>query len=197
VSESIKDGATGNVAKVGTTLRLHTAATTETAATQAAINGDQFSISSQVINLTSTSQSALFFLQNDEAEDIDWAVTSITVTSAASTGGSGKWLVNFSANSSAGTLLSAGTNINPQNLRVGSAKPLAATAKEGVEGSTLTGGNTQVPIMIPISPGALAGEPDVVVIPQGTSIGIFVTPQTGNTSVDITVSVGLYRIIGD
>jgi len=194
---TIEDGSRPFVAKVDENLRLHTAATTESAATLAAINGDQFSISTQVINLTTANQSALFFLQNDEAEDIDWAVTSITVTSASSTGGSGKWLVNFSSNASAGTLISAGTDITPQNLRVGSAKPLAATAKEGVEGNTLTGGDTQVPIMIPIAPGALAGEPDVVVIPQGTSIGIFVTPQSGNTSVDITISVGLYRIIGD
>ena len=147
--------------------------------------------------MTTANQSSLLNIFNDEAEDIDWGVRSISVTSTASTGGSDQWLVGFVKNATSGTLITAGTDVDANNLNLGSNRPLSVIAKEGVEGSTLTGGTTSVDIMIPLSPGALAADPEVVVVPQGTSLGINVTPQAGNTSVNITVSITLYRIVGE
>lgn len=192
MSDFIQDGTgTGYRASVDAKNRLATFAVSESGATEAALNGDLYNINTETILLSSDTPSSLLYMKNTNIEP--WVVTRVFYNAGASTGGTGDFLAEIIANPTAGTLISGGTAITPHNLNFGSSQVLTATTLRGVNGSTITNGTTRVSTIIPSSGTRVLIAFDSIVIPAGASFAIRITPQTGNTYMNIQVGANLHK----
>lgn len=190
MSSIIQDGTgKGFLAKVDSTNRLLTRTVEGSEQDAASANGDAYNINTGTINLTSGSASSLLYFRNDQLVDFD--VSSIFYILGNSTGGSGDLLVEVLRNPTAGTLVSGGTDFDAINRNFGSGQVLSATIKKGVEGSTLTDGEVIISTIL-TSPGRVPVTGASIVMPNSTTLGIRVTPQSGNTSMDVQLALAGY-----
>jgi len=83
----IKDGSSGNVAKVDVKGRQIAFATAQPEETSAALVGDTFVISSGDITLTSATESGVLHVENTDT--VPWILTRLFFNAAASTNGVG------------------------------------------------------------------------------------------------------------
>ena len=188
----LKSGTTGNTAEVDNENRVQTFSTSQTASTYAAsMNGDLYNINTETITLTSDSASSLLYMKNTDTRK--WIFTRIFYNAEVSTGGSGGWLAEVLANPTIGTLISGGTALTPHNLNFGSAKELASTTLKGAEGDTITDGIVRVSTIVPAAGTRVLIAFDSVILEPGSSIGVRVTPPSGNTSMAIQVGFNMYR----
>ena len=192
MTNSIKDG-TGNGfrAEVDNKNRLRTLSVIETGGTTAALIGDLYNVNTETISLTSASASSILYIKNTNLSP--WVVDRVFYNAGISTGGSGDFLAEVIANPTAGTLISAGTAITPHNLNFGSSKSLDATALKGAEGSTITDGAVRVSTIIPASGSRVLISFDAIILEAGSSLAIKITPQTGNTAMNIQAGLNLHR----
>ena len=192
MSDFIKDGTgTGNRAKVDSKNRLSTLAVVESGSTTAALVGDLYKINTETISLTSANASSLLYIKNTNL--VPWVLDRVFYNAGTSTGGSGDFLAEVIANPTAGTLISGGTAITPHNLNFGSSKTLTATTLKGAEGSTITDGTVRVSTIIPTSGTRVLISFDAIILEAGSSLAIKITPQTGNTAMNIQVGLNLHR----
>ena len=192
MSDFIQDGTgSGYRAKVDVNNHLHTRAVSESGGTEAALVGDLYNINTETLNLTSANASSLLYLKNTDTGP--WIVNRVFYNAGPSTGGSGDFLAEVLANPSTGTLISGGTALPAHNLNFGSSKELTGTVLKGAEGSTITNGTVRVSTIIPVAGTRVLIGFDSIVLEPGSSIAVRVTPQTGNTSMDIQVGFNLYR----
>lgn len=192
MSDFIQDGTgSGYRAKVNSSNHLHTRAISESGGTDAALKGDLYNINTETIALTSDGASSLLYMKNTDT--VPWVVNRVFYNAGPSTGGSGDFLAEVIANPSTGTLVSAGTATTPHNLNFGSSKELTGTILKGAEGSTITNGTVRVSTIIPVAGTRVLIGFDSIILETGSSIAIRITPQTGNTAMDIQVGFNLYR----
>jgi len=192
----IQDG-TGKGYQVGVNVlnRLLVDANVQQAITTSTALGTCFKIGTGNITLTSTTVSGLLYLKN--SEDVDLLVGEILLSANQSTGGAsgvGTWTVVRTP--TGGTLISAAPAASiRQNFNFGSTRPLVADVFKGVEGSTVTGGDTftsqsgfQVPnrVVAPFSS---------VIIPRGSSLAITFTPPTSNTSIVVSAELSAFLAV--
>ena len=188
----IVDGATNETAKVDGQRRVWTRATTVTTGLNAGINEDQYAINPSAVTLTTDTESVLVYIRNDETENVDWALSQITVVGAESNG-SGDWLAAMYANVNTGTLIDSGGDGVAIPFNLGSNKPLSATIKTGIEGSALNG-TPPLDRLVPTAPASFIIPLDAIVMPPGTSAAISVTPPTGNTSMKVQIELIIIRL---
>ena len=181
MSNNIKDGTgTGRLAKVGDQNRVHTHALSASTSTVASVKGDAFNISSNLVTLTNDSEAALLYIQNNE--DADISIITEFVNIGTSTGAPGvEGTTMFYLNPTGGTLISNAVEAQVLNRRIGDNETLDADTFRGVQGDTITGGNS---IPIPSPGGAIASE---YIIPKGASFALSYTPASGNTNIDIQI----------
>jgi hypothetical protein len=192
MSDYLQDGAgSGNRAKVDNKNRLHTLSTLESGGTEAALSGDLYNINTETINLSTDNSSALLYMKNFDL--VPWVYDRVFYNAGNSTGGSGDFLAEVVANPTAGTLISAGTEITPHNLNFGSNRELLATTVKGADSSTVTDGTVRVSTIIPASGVRVLISFDSIIVSPGSSIAIRITPPSGNTSMSIQVGFNLYR----
>ena len=187
----IKDGQTGDTAQVDEKHRLVTMSIIQSGGVAAALEGDLYNINTETIVLTSDSASSLLYIKN--TDNVPWIVDRVFYNAGTSTGGTGEFLAEVLANSSTGTLISAGTAITPFNLNFSSNKSLTAITLKGAEGSTVTNGGVRVSTIIPASGVRVLIPFDSIVMEPGSSLVVKITPQTGNTSMNIQVGLNLHR----
>ena len=192
MSDFIQDG-TGNGyrARVNADNHLHTRAISESGGTDAALAGNLYNINTETINLTSANASALLYMKNTDT--VPWIVNRVFYNAGPSTGGSGDFLAEVIANPSTGTLISGGSALTPHNLNFGSSQELTSTVLKGAEGSTITDGTVRVSTIIPVAGARVLISFDSIILEAGSSIAVRITPQTGNSSMDIQVGFNLYR----
>ena len=194
MSDFIQDGTgTGNRAKVDVKNRLHTFATVETGGTESALDGDLYNANSGTIVLTSSNTSSLLYMKNTDG--FDWIVNRVFYNAGTSTGGTGDFLAEVIANPTSGTLISDANALAIHNLNFGSPKELDALSFVGAEGSTLTNGVARVSTIIPTAGTRVLIAFDSIIVPPGASIGISITPQTGNTLMNIQVGLNIYKAV--
>lgn len=195
MSDYIQDGSgSGYRAKVDSKNRVHSLAISETAGTEASTNGDLYNVNTGTITLTTANASSLLYMKNTDS--VSWIFNRVFYNAGESTGGTGEFLAEVIANATTGTLITAGTDLDPYNLNFGSSKELTSTTKKGSEGSTLTNGDARVSTIIPASGTRVLIAFDSIIVEPGSSISVTITPQTGNTSMAIQVGFNLYRVIG-
>lgn len=174
---------TGNGAKVDSKNRLHVKSVSTTEPQEQTKQGNSFDIDSALIALTSANPSGVFFIKNNE--DVDFVLETLFFNFGPSTGGAGVLLIEVLRNPTVGTLISGGTDIEKRNRNFGSSSTLNADAKGGAEADTVTNGDRFFDILE--SPSKQFPIPVDITIPKGSSIAVRITPQTGNTAMNVIV----------
>ena len=188
---TITDGLTGNTARVDSENRLHTRSVSVPQAVNASTDGDTFFIDTGMVNLTSDGISYLLHFKNNGLES--WGIESWTA-SFGETDGTGDTLNHFTFQASEGTLFSAGAQSAGINLNFGSSNQLDADVIIGAEGLTVTDGNTINPTLIPAGtlPHLFPASP--IIIAPGSSISSAFQPPTGNTSMNVSMQLVIFRL---
>ncbi len=188
--DMIQDGTgTGTLAEVTAKNKLAVDSVARTNIQQAIQDSDGYNIASTKVTLTDTSESAVFYLKNNEENDL--IITSVFVNTSASTGTlSGQPEFRVYRNPTGGTIVSSGTAATETNQNYGSNKTLVADSFTGAEGKTLTGHTDTVDVPLPSRAAVTLIEfSTLVVLPRGASYGLTYKPQTGSTSVDLIMGV--------
>lgn len=189
MSNTITDGTGGGYnAKVDAENRLHTHAYTVTINQSAALRGDTYTTSTGIINLTSASESALFYIKNTGADDI--LVFEQFLILGTSTGGSGSPTITYYTNADAtSSIVTSARDITPSNRRLASSNVLASDVYYGAEADTAVAGSGAVEAFV--TNGFFNTAP--FVIPKGVNMLISITPAAGNTSQDFSFGLNLIQ----
>ena len=190
MAEQIKDGTgTGYLTKVDEKNRIFTRTISSSLILEAANEGDAIFLASGGKILTSANASALFYYQNDEAFDV--VVARINLVAGESTDGTNDYATFAAKVNPTGMTSGSGSAITQINNNFGSAKTFSATSESGQEGASLDGG-TSGPTWL-VETGRLLFFDTFVIIPQGKSVGIQVTPPPSNTSMLAAVSLNVIK----
>jgi hypothetical protein len=149
---------------------------------------DSFAVTSPVINLTSANTSYLLYISNDNSHDI---VLSTIRGYFGETDGTGTdSILELYLQPTGGTLISGGTPSGAINNNLGSPEVLEITATTGVEASTATGG---FPVPTIQQAATVFDFTQAVVIPPSTTFALGVKPPTGNTDMNVVLTVTLIK----
>ena len=189
MSIKILDGwGTGVEGRIDPEGRLFTLGVAEPPILHAALIGDAYILQSPKITLTTANPSAVLYIKNDDPSRLLVCDELRTFLGESDSPGDVE-LICYS-NPTGGTLLSAGTANYPKNRNLGQTVPAQVTALTGVEGQTLTGGSEIIAAIAQdrVSPGVEL----YFGVPNGSSIGITVTPPAGNTSMSMRIRLSFY-----
>ena len=189
-------GITPNKLIIDSNGRANVYAVSETIVENASENGDSFNVNTGTINLTSGNKSALLYLKNNGTEDV--VISSIGFLMGNSTGGSGDVLAEVLRNPTTGTIVSGATNVDINiNKNFGSSKTLSVDAYKGAEANTFTDGEVAYKSLVAGSARGYVIATGSIIVPNGSSIGVELTPQTGNTSMDIQIFLSIIKYTND
>lgn len=180
----IQDG-TGNgySAKVDERNMLSVLSVSKDLGQYASLNGDAYFFGTPVINLTTASPSAVFFVENNEDEPL--LLLNFFITASASTGGTLDMMtVSWYKNP---TNITPSTATQALNQDFGSAETLNATVTFGAEGSAVTGGGLAAQLYLPIK--VLNDIPANLTLEKGSKLAIVITPPPSNTSMNVQFGV--------
>tara|TARA_B110000285_G_C14761939_1_gene439943 strand:+ start:24 stop:611 length:588 start_codon:yes stop_codon:yes gene_type:complete len=185
-------GGKGYSAEVDSENRLRVFSIAEPEVFNASSLGNSYNFNTGVINLTSASKSAVFYIKNNG--DSDLIITQLFYLIGNSTAGTGDVLVTVLRNPTTGTIISnaVAMEMDGVNRNFGSSKNLTTDSYKGAEASTFTNGDKIIESIIDQSPTRVSVEVGGLVIPRGTSIGIDITPATSNSSLDVEFAASVY-----
>jgi len=185
----IEDGrGSGISAGVNLDNRLLTKAISSTTLEDASFDGFSYSVDIGTVTLTTAGESGLLSIKNTDPNlmlQISSVVFGIGKSNIA-----GDVIIKGYSNVTTGTLISGGSSVTPTNRNYGLSTPAIATVLKGSEGSTITNG-TQSATFIVQSPSALEVD-STVVLPNGYSIALSVTPPSGNTSMKVSILARIF-----
>jgi hypothetical protein len=192
MGQQIEDGSgAGYRAKVDSTNKLNTRAVIEDSSIEAAINGEQFFVTSGGINLTSASASAVLYYKNEESYPL--LMDRIVFGAGVSTGGTTNSCTIAIKVNADGLSSSAGT-LTAVNSNFGSAKTLTVTNSEkGAEAATVTNGTTGPTFFFPDKLTSVFESR--VILEPGNSVAISVTPPASNTSLLVAATINVHKFI--
>jgi hypothetical protein len=186
---TIRSGSNNEVAEVDSSNRLLTKATTIESIIQASLNADGYLFNTSLLTLTSDSESCIAYWKNEEDSDV--LVKSLTLNVGVSDG-TGDIYMNQLINPTAGTVISTATPALLVNTNTTSLNTMEALHYEGTEGSTLTGEAFRITTI------HQEGTSDTleynVIVRKGGSLGLCLTPPTGNTNMKLTFSALMYLV---
>ena len=185
-------GGKGYSAEVDSENRLRVFSIAEPEVYNASSLGNSYNFNTGVINLTSASKSAVFYIKNNG--DSDLIITQLFYLIGNSTAGTGDVLITVLRNPTTGTIISnaVAMEMDGVNRNFGSSKSLTTDSYKGAEASTFTNGDKIIESIIDQSPTRVTVEVGGLVIPRGTSIGIDITPATSNSSLDVEFAASVY-----
>lgn len=186
----IQNGARGggHRQRVDETNRAYVRSVSESEQNEQASLGLAYSVPSGFITLTNSSESAIFFLKNNEDQNL--LITRFLVSARSSTGGSETHCrVSIYRNPTA-MLNGTSVSLSPVNLNFGSSNVLSNTSEVGLQGASFSGGTLFGGFVVPLQ--ALTSESASIVLPKGASIGLSCTPPTGNSSFIIGAGISCH-----
>jgi len=179
--------------KVDSENRAHVDAVSKDTSINAALNGESYNINSGSITLTTGNESGVIYLKNNEEKHL--VIKEIIVIVGSSTGGSGEGEVKIVKNPSTGTLITAATNASiVENRNFSSSRELEASVYRGIEGATVTNGDTFATTTRSAFPTVITFDASAIVLAKGNSIAVNFTPPTSNTSQSIKIAITAYLI---
>ncbi len=185
----VEDGkGSGFFAEVDGKHRLKTFSTVLAESQQATRDGNSYTMFTGVINLTSADLSNLFYIKNTGDESFILDIINIKV--GKSTNGVGDFQTVATFNPTAGTLISGGSTVVAVNNNFESANILDAVVLSGSEGSTITDGFGATDLLMDEGVQERPGG----ILPKNTSFSLGIHPPTGNTSVNISISIAVYLV---
>jgi len=150
-------------------------------------SGDTYNINSSAITLTTSGESGILYLKNNENRNL--IIDNIIINIKDYVGTDGQPTLKIYKKPTAGTLISAATTGSQSNRNYGSSKTLDITNYEGVEGSTITASDSSLEVYLPSTAlGTLISFSTIIVLPKGSSVAVSYTPPSGITSVDIVAA---------
>jgi hypothetical protein len=188
VTDIIKDGTgDGHRAKVDAEKRLHVHSFGVTMPEAAALEGDLYSLTSGVVTLTTDGESAIFYIKNNEDDDL-FFTSQFTLIGDAS-GGEDFATITFYIDPTGGTIISNAIEMDANNARFTDTSVLTADTYKGVEGDTLTGASNTLSFVT----STIVQPVTYFVLPPKKAYGVSITPPTGNTSQSVSFGLDLVR----
>ena len=183
-------GGTGDgfSAKVDSNHRLHTYSVTISEEHNANFNGDAYNINTGIITLTNATETPVLYVKNNEDEDLH--IKSVVLWSGATTGGTTTEDITWTVvrNPTSGTIVSGATAVDiEQNRNFASNNLVLLDSYKGATGSTMTDGDDYA--IINTTNQQRSAIPLDTILPEGTSIGVKVAPQSSNTSMTVYVAL--------
>lgn len=181
-------------AEVDSLYRLATKSVVKSVLENASLDGDSYNFNTGNITLTSGSKSAVAYLRNDTGKEL--GIETVGYLMGNSTGGLAIENVEMEIirNPQTGTII---TNAVPAdvfiNKNFGSSNTFQISdlkRYKGVEGDTFTDGELAFPSLLK-APGAYPITTGLIVLPNGSSIGVNITPQATNTSMIVQVFMAI------
>ena len=181
----------GYQGEVDSTNKFATRSVDQSFEAEASKNGDSYNINTGILTLTSANKSAVIYLKNNESRDL--IITNLFYLIGNSTGGSGDVLITVLRNPTTGTIIDNATDVEMNvNRNFGSPKTLASNAYKGAEGYTFTNGTKVIESIFNQSAQRAALGVGTIILGKSNSIGIEMTPATGNTSLDVEFAIGCH-----
>jgi len=188
MAEIIKDGSgTGILAKVDSTNKLAVRGVVGSENLESIENGDLHFLSTGLVTLTSVNASAIFFMKNDEINDLQ--ITQISIGAGQSSNATTDFLIVSSLRNATG-LSGSNPELTQINPNFGSAKILSITSEIGGEGTTSSGGTTGPSFFVQSQRTTQFNA--LLRIPKGQAFSISLTPPAGNTSISVAIAINLY-----
>lgn len=176
--------------KVDELNRLHTNSVVRTVENFGATDGYTFNINTGPLTLTSGNESAIFYLKNNGDDDL--YISAVGYLLGNSTGGAGDLSLQVIRNPTAGTIVSGASPVSDiANKNFGSNRTLTVDAYKGGEGSTMTDGSVAYQTLLNSAAKQYVIATGNVVLPKGASIGVKITPQAGNTNMDMQLFLAI------
>lgn len=168
----LEDGAgSGKKAKVNNDNKLETSSVSLTEYEEAALDGRAFNANTESLALTGTGESAVFYLKNNESQDVSIQGFFVGIGTLSGTT-SDSVVVRAYFNPTGGTLITDESPITVVNRDAGSSKTFSFDCYKGGDGKTITGQDT-APVLYQFQSGSSRVFGSVnLVIPRGTSIAI-------------------------
>ena len=176
----IKDGTgTGNLARVDKENKLAVRAVQETEFEKAVLGGRAFNINTEFLTITSDTEHALLYLQNNE--DLPLIVSAWFIGTDAGTNGANLGLVRTYYNPTGGTIISGGTDVTAINRNAGNSRALNADIKSGGQGFTFTGQDTPAVLYQTQTVSSRVFGNVFLVLPKGSSLVATYDPNGAET----------------
>ena len=176
----IKDGTgTGNLARVDKENKLAVRAVQETEFEKAVLGGRAFNINTEFLTITSDTEHALLYLQNNE--DLPLIVSAWFIGTDAGTNGANLGLVRTYYNPTGGTIISGGTDVTAVNRNAGNSRALNADIKSGGQGFTFTGQDTPAVLYQTQTVSSRVFGNVFLVLPKGSSLVATYDPNGAET----------------
>jgi len=190
----IQDGTgSSKKVKVGNSNRLFTQSTTRTEREQEAILGEAYIVGTGFVNLTGTSTTGVLYFKNNE--DVDLVITRFLIGVKKSSGGTENFVTGIIYKNPTSMVLGTGNPLIINNVNFGSSNTINADSEIGQNGALLAGGSAYLATVAPTE--NLTAEDASTVLPKGSSIGVFITPPPGNTSIDVSIGINLHKLTSD
>lgn len=186
----IKDGAgKGRLAAVDSENRLKVFSTQESEEQHAIGEGRTWNITTGELTLTADTASAVQYVKNTGTATL--IVPLYIILTKASSGGSGNSKIEILRNPTAGTVVSDANNGTNINQNFGASATPKVDHFVGGEGKTLTGQDDVLNSQTTASNRLLLGI--ITFLPTGASVGIRITPPSGNTSIVVESIMEIYE----
>lgn len=186
MGDVIQDGTgTGNTVKVGGN-RLFAHSITEAEAIHSTGNGDAYNLNTGTIALTSSTNSSIMYIQNNESRDLLIEAMAVGVGSAGTTTDVSTVTVKRNVTS---VDYSTAIDMN-QNRNFGSSKTLSADTYKGAEGSTSTGGDSIIQFFM--GPGTRLFAPINLLLKKGNSLTIEIDTNTSSGTTNVYAAMVCY-----
>ena len=187
----ILDGTGKNIkAKVSVDNRLYTQSVNRSEREEESLVGEAYIIGTGFVNLTTTGTSAVLYFKNNE--DMDLIITKFLVGVKKSDGGTENFVTGIIYKNPTSMVSGTGNPLSINNVNFGSSNTVDADSEIGQQGALLAGGSAYLATVAPTE--SLTSEDTSTILPKGSSIGVFITPPPGNTSVDVSVGINLHKL---
>lgn len=189
MAEEILDGTgTGKRALVDQNNQLHTTSITQTETQDAVDKGNAYNINTGTIGLTTSTESGVLYLSNDEDDPFLIDAVAIGIDNQGTQAGA--CIITLVRNPTGGTLISGATDVvMNQNRNFGSSRTLKSTtlAYKGAEGNTVTGGDD---IAIFYQNVGTRGYYSIdFELPKGSSIAVKIDTQTTSGTTNLYAAI--------
>jgi len=185
---SIKNGDGGDIAKVDTNKRLHTAGVNEELRDHACDSSiaQKYNINTGDLTLTDANKTSVLFIKNTGDDDL--VVTALIYNLGATTSGTGDVLIEVLRNPTAGDIVSNANDVaigpgTSANQNFGSTNTMTGLFYKGATSEgVFSDGMVTVSTRSATNTGRIVISLGAVILPKGASLGVDYTPPTSNSS---------------
>lgn len=177
MATTIQDGTgKGYSARIDDEGRIYTRTTNETELEHAVISGRAFNINTEFLPISSSGESALLYVKNNENDPLVIAAWFIGTDFAAGTP-TRQGLAQVYVNPTGGTLIASASAITAVNRLIGSSQTLDADIYKGGDGYTITGQQPTSVLYQTQGSSARVFGTVYLSLPKGSSLAVTYTPN--------------------